>query len=81
MASDKASPSRVLNKLWLQGSKRGIHLPAQVTVKPFHRLLTLPWRHWYVTRPEEQECNTQNCRQDSFGLLGLISAVQRLGKG
>ena len=31
MASDKASPSRVLNKLRLQGSKRGIHLPAQVT--------------------------------------------------
>ena len=24
---------------------------------------------------------TQNCRQNCFGLLGLISAVQRLGKG
>ena len=41
MASDKASPSRVLNKLRLQGFKRGIHLPAQVTVKPLHRPIAL----------------------------------------
>ena len=54
MASDKASPSRVLNKLRLQGSKRGIHLPAQVTVKPLHRPIALPWKHWYLTSPEEQ---------------------------
>ena len=81
MASDKASPSRVLNKLRLQGSKHGIHLPAQVTVKPLHHPKALPWKHWYLTCPEEQERNIQNCRQNCFGLLGLISEVQRLGKG
>ena len=80
MASDKASPSRVLNKLRLQGSKRGIHLPAQATVKPLHHPIVLPWKHWYLTCPKEQERNTQNYRQNCFGLLGLISAVQRLGK-
>ena len=81
MASDKASPSRVLNKLRLQRSKRGIALPAQATVKPLQRHIALPLKHWYLTRPEEQVRNTQNCRQNCFGLLGLISAVQRLGKG
>ena len=81
MANDKAFPSRVLNKLLLQRSKREMHLPAQATVKPLHRSKALPWKHWYLTCPEEQERKTQNYRQNFFGLLGLISAVQRLGKG
>ena len=55
MASDKAFPSRVLNELRLQRSKCGIHLPAQVTVKPLHHPIALPWKHWYLTCPEEQE--------------------------
>ena len=80
-ARDETSPSRMLNKLRLRGSKRGIHLPEQVTVKLLHCPIALPWKHWYLTCPEERERNTQNCRQNCFGLLGLISAVQRLGKG
>ena len=79
--ANKAFPSRVLNKLRLQRSKRGMHLPAQATVKPLHCPKALPWKHWYVTDPEEQEHNIQKCRQNCFRLLGLISAVQRLGKG
>ena len=44
----------VLNKLRLQRSKRGMHLPAQATVKPLHHPKALPWKHWYLACPEEQ---------------------------
>ena len=70
MVSDKAFPSRVLNKLRLQRSKRGIHLPAQVTVKPLHRPIALPWKHWYLTCPEEQERKYSKLQTELFRPIG-----------
>ena len=70
MASDKAFPSRVLNKLRLQRSKRGMHLPAQATVKPLHHPKALPWKHWYFICPEEQERKYSKLQTELFRPVG-----------
>ena len=70
MASDKAFPSRVLNKLPMQRSQRGMHLPAQVTVKPLHCPKALPWKHWYLTCPEEQERKYSKLQTELFRPVG-----------